>query len=55
MTRWIDDYARRFQELTDPEWNKIVENPESRWYKEKYEYQNLFKFGKKGPGGQWQA
>lgn len=55
VTRWIDDYARRFQELTDPEWNKIVENPESRWYKEKYEYQNLFKFGKKGPGGQWQA
>ena len=55
VTRWIDDYAQRFKDLTEPEWLKIIEDPESRWYKEKPEYQNLFKLGKRGPGHQWQA
>ena len=54
VTRWIDDYAQRLKELTEPEWLKMIENPESRWHKEKYEYQNLFKFGKKGADGRWQ-
>jgi hypothetical protein len=53
--RWIDDYARRMTELTEPEWDKMIDNPESRWYKEKYEYQMLFKLGKKDAGGRWQA
>jgi hypothetical protein len=44
---WIDDYARRFRELTDPVWLKIIEDPQSRWYKEKDEYKNLFRFRKK--------
>jgi len=55
VTRWIDDYAQRFKDLTEPEWLKIIENPDGRWYKEKWEYQNLFKLGKRGPGNQWQA
>jgi hypothetical protein len=32
----------------------MFENPESRRYKEKHEYQNLFRFGKKGADGRWQ-
>ncbi len=55
VTRWIDAYAQRFEKLTEPEWIKIIENPESRWHKEKDEYKNLFKLGKRGPGNQWQA
>jgi MoaA/NifB/PqqE/SkfB family radical SAM enzyme len=41
---WINRYAKRFRELTDPEWEKEIENPESRWYKYGKEYQNLFMF-----------
>jgi MoaA/NifB/PqqE/SkfB family radical SAM enzyme len=44
---WIDDYARRFRELTDPAWLKIIEDPQSRWYREKDEYKNLFRFRRK--------
>ena len=33
----------------------MIENPDSRWYKEKQEYKNLFKLGKRGPDGRWQA
>jgi hypothetical protein len=54
VTAWIDDYAQRFAELTGPEWLKIIEKPESRWYKEKPEYRNLFHFGKRRPDGAWQ-
>ncbi len=55
ITQWIDDYAQRLKELTEAEWFEMIENPESRWYKEKYEYRNLFKLGKRGPNDQWQA
>lgn len=44
--RWVDRYADRLKDLTEPEWLNIVGNPESRWYKEKAEYKNLFTFGK---------
>jgi MoaA/NifB/PqqE/SkfB family radical SAM enzyme len=46
VTAWVDDYAERFQQLTEPEWLSMIGNPESRWYKGKDEYQNLFTFGK---------
>lgn len=45
---WVDDYAERFKELTEPGWLATIENPASRWYKEKYEYRNLWTFGKSG-------
>ncbi len=44
VAKWIDDYSERFRELTEPVWQKIIEDPESRWYKEKPEYKNLFRF-----------
>jgi hypothetical protein len=43
---WVDDYADRFKRLTEPEWLETIDNPESRWFKEKNEYRELFTFGK---------
>jgi hypothetical protein len=43
---WVDDYAERFKSLTEPEWLDTIDNPESRWFKEKNEYRELFTFGK---------
>ena len=40
----IDDYARSFAELVDPEWEKMINDPGNRWYKEGPEYQDLFYF-----------
>jgi len=55
VTPWIDDYAERLKALTEPAWLEMIENPESRWYKEKDEYKKLFTLGKRGTGGQWQT
>jgi hypothetical protein len=44
VVKWIDEYSARFRELTDPIWREMIENPECRWYKEKDEYKNLFRF-----------
>lgn len=46
VAEWVDDYARRFKDLTEPEWLATIENPASRWYKEKPEYKYLFQMGK---------
>lgn len=46
VTKWVDEYSMRFKQLTEPEWLETIENPASRWYKEKDEYKNLFHFGK---------
>jgi MoaA/NifB/PqqE/SkfB family radical SAM enzyme len=43
---WVDGYAEKFKRLTEPEWLETIDNPDSRWYKEKAEYRNLFTFGK---------
>jgi hypothetical protein len=48
VMKWVDDNAAKLKELTEPEWLSMIENPESRWYKEKDEYKNLFTFGKMG-------
>jgi MoaA/NifB/PqqE/SkfB family radical SAM enzyme len=44
VAQWIDDYAQHFQQLSDPAWLKMIEDPESRWFKEKPEFKNLFRF-----------
>jgi MoaA/NifB/PqqE/SkfB family radical SAM enzyme len=48
VVKWIDAYALRMKELTEPEWLETIANPQSRWYREKDEYKNLFTFGKMG-------
>jgi MoaA/NifB/PqqE/SkfB family radical SAM enzyme len=44
VVKWVDDYSRRMEELTESEWRRRIENPASRWYKEKEEYKLLFRF-----------
>jgi MoaA/NifB/PqqE/SkfB family radical SAM enzyme len=44
VVAWIDDYAARFQALTDPLWEKQIRDPADRWYSEGREYKNLFRF-----------
>jgi MoaA/NifB/PqqE/SkfB family radical SAM enzyme len=50
VASWIDAYARRFRDLTDPAWREMNEDPTSRWYKGKEEYRNLFRFRRESPG-----
>jgi MoaA/NifB/PqqE/SkfB family radical SAM enzyme len=44
VVAWIDRYAERFKELTDPVWEAQINNPSDRWYKEGEEYKALFDF-----------
>jgi len=44
VVKWADSYARRMEELTESEWLQRIDNPASRWYKEKEEYKLLFRF-----------
>jgi MoaA/NifB/PqqE/SkfB family radical SAM enzyme len=44
VVAWVDRYAQRFKELTDPVWEAQIQDPSDRWYKEKEEYKNLFRF-----------
>jgi MoaA/NifB/PqqE/SkfB family radical SAM enzyme len=55
VTQWIDDYALHLKSITEPEWLREIENPQSRWFKGKPEYRNLFKLGKRGQKGEWQS
>ena len=42
VVEWIDRYAERFSNLTDPVWLELIEDPNYRWYKHGREYQGLF-------------
>lgn len=42
VVQWVDRYAQEFAALTDPEWEKMINDPENRWYKKGPEYQELF-------------
>lgn len=55
VAAWVDAYAARFRELTEPEWLAMIADPESRWHREKNEYRNLFTFGKSPPAPPPQA
>jgi len=44
VVQWIDDYAERFKELTEPEWQKLIDDPKSRWYRGNEEYRLLWRF-----------
>ena len=44
MVAWVEQYAERMRQLTDPEWDVIINDPASRWFHEKAEYQRLFGF-----------
>jgi MoaA/NifB/PqqE/SkfB family radical SAM enzyme len=44
VVEWVDRYAERLKELTDPIWQAQIADPKDRWYKEGQEYKNLFRF-----------
>jgi hypothetical protein len=46
VVAWIDRYADRFKNLTDPVWLELIRDPEYRWYEHGEEYKGLF-----GPDG----
>jgi hypothetical protein len=46
VVKWIDNYAEKFKQLTDPVWNRQIEDPNDRWYKHGEEYNSLFWFQK---------
>jgi hypothetical protein len=50
VVEWIDDLAARYQALVDPIWEKEINDPANRWYKEGQEYQNLFRLRQTAPG-----
>ena len=45
---WIDRYAERFRELTDPAWEREIADPTFRWYREGADYKRLFHFREAG-------
>jgi MoaA/NifB/PqqE/SkfB family radical SAM enzyme len=44
VVEWIDDYAQRLKDLTDPVWLELIEDPNYRWYKHGREYKELFRY-----------
>ncbi len=42
VVQWVDQYAAHFQQLTDPEWERMINDPTSRWYHEGPGYKGLF-------------
>jgi MoaA/NifB/PqqE/SkfB family radical SAM enzyme len=51
VVKWVDDYAAQFRELVDPIWEKEINDPANRWYKEGREYKDLFRFKAKAADG----
>ena len=45
VVEWVDRYAERFRELTDPEWERMLDDPKSRWYRGWTAYRSLFNSG----------
>lgn len=42
VVRWVDHYAKEFAALVDPEWDKTINDPDSRWYRKGQKYKDLF-------------
>ena len=42
VVQWVDQYAAHFQQLTDPEWERMINDPAGRWYHEGPAYKGLF-------------
>ncbi len=46
VRQWVDAYAERLEQLTEPAWQETIRNPESRWFREEPEFGHLFRFGR---------
>ncbi len=38
VAEWADRYSKRMEELTEADWEKMINDPENRWYKDGPEY-----------------
>jgi hypothetical protein len=47
VVAWIDSYAESLKKLTDPVWERQIQDPSNRWYREGEEYKSLFRFRKR--------
>ena len=41
--QWTDQYAARMKELTEEAWERMVNDPQSRWYREGPEYRDYLR------------
>ncbi|MFP4066002.1 MAG: radical SAM protein [Spirochaetaceae bacterium] len=48
--KWIDRYADEYRKLIDPIWERIIDDPNSKWYRHGKQYKRLFRF-QKDPSG----
>jgi hypothetical protein len=46
---WVDSLSERFRALVDPIWEKEINDPTNRWYREGEEYKNLFRLRPEDP------
>ncbi len=44
VVKWVNNYAEEFRNLVDPRWEREINDPNNRWYKEGDEYKDLFRF-----------
>ncbi len=47
VREWVDEYADEYKRLREPEWERRINDPNDRWYKENQEYKELFAWKKK--------
>jgi MoaA/NifB/PqqE/SkfB family radical SAM enzyme len=47
VVQWVDEYAKAFKKLVDPLWEKDIQDPDYRWFKDGKAYKNLFRFRRK--------
>jgi MoaA/NifB/PqqE/SkfB family radical SAM enzyme len=43
VVAWADGYSARMAELTDPQWEKMINDPDSRWYRDGPEYREYLR------------
>ncbi|MGA2478927.1 MAG: radical SAM protein [Spirochaetia bacterium] len=42
VVEWVDRYAERYRALTDPEWERTIDDPKNKWHRKGKSYQSLF-------------
>lgn len=43
VVQWVDEYATELARLADPEWERTIQDPNSRWYRDGEAYKGLFR------------
>ena len=43
VVQWMDEYAAELARLADPEWERTIQDPKSRWHRDGEAYKGLFR------------